>query len=125
GHFAINSYGLQQVFAENDLDYEPQTIIRREILPGGKSRVFVNDTPVSLTQLQALAPFLVDVHSQHETLEIVSENFQMEVIDALAGNDLILKEYQTQFADFKRVSEAFASKKDEKEQAIKELDYNT
>src|SRR5690606_37717980 len=125
GCFSIGNYGLENIFEENDLDYETQTIIRREILPGGKSRAFVNDTPVALTQLQSLSLYLIDVHSQHETLEIVSENFQMEVIDALAGNDLILKEYQTQFADFKRVSEAFTSKKNEKEQAIKELDYNT
>ncbi|CAM3426296.1 DNA repair protein RecN [Aequorivita lipolytica] len=125
GHFSIKNYELQNVFEENDLDYEPQTIIRREILPGGKSRAFVNDTPVSLTQLQALAPYLVDVHSQHETLEIVSENFQMEVIDALAGNAELLKSYQLQFADFKKISEELSVLKLQKEDASKELDYNT
>ena len=57
GHFSIKNYELQNIFQENDLDYEPNTIIRREILPGGKSRAFVNDTPVALTQLQALAPY--------------------------------------------------------------------
>lgn len=124
GHFSINNYGLQNVFDENDLDYDPQTIIRREILPGGKSRAFVNDTPVALTQLQALAPYLVDVHSQHETLEIVSEDFQMEVIDALAGNEVLLKTYQTQFTDFKIISEKLSVIKLQKENALKELDYN-
>ena len=124
GHFSIKNYGLQNVFDENDLDYEPQTIIRREILPGGKSRAFVNDTPVTLTQLQALAPYLLDVHSQHETLEVVSENFQMEVIDALAGNDALLKSYQVQFADFRAISEKLSAIKIQKENALKELDYN-
>ncbi|HET8803754.1 MAG TPA: DNA repair protein RecN [Aequorivita sp.] len=125
GHFYIGNYGLQAVFEENDLDYEPQTIIRREILPGGKSRAFVNDTPVALTQLQALSPYLVDVHSQHETLEVVSENFQMEVIDALAGNSALLKLYQSQFHDFKKTSDELAALKLQKESASKELDYNT
>ncbi|MEH6766042.1 MAG: DNA repair protein RecN [Aequorivita antarctica] len=125
GHFSVKNYGLQNVFDENELDYEMQTIIRREILPGGKSRAFVNDTPVALTQLQALAPYLVDVHSQHETLEIVSENFQMEVIDALAGNDALLKSYQLQFADFKTILEKLSVIKLQKENGLKELDYNT
>lgn len=125
GYFSIKNYELQTVFEENDLDYEPNTIIRREILPGGKSRAFVNDTPVALTQLQALAPYLVDVHSQHETLEIVSENFQMEVIDALAGNHSLLKTYRSQFEDFKKASEALSKLKIQKENTSKELDYNT
>lgn len=125
GHFSIGNYGLKNIFGENDLDYEPQTIIRREILPGGKSRAFVNDTPVALAQLQALSPYLIDVHSQHETLEIVSENFQMEVIDALAGNSSLLKSYKAQFEDFKKSSEALSALKLQKENASKELDYNT
>lgn len=125
GHFSIKNYDLQNIFQENDLDYEHNTIIRREILPGGKSRAFVNDTPVALTQLQALAPYLVDVHSQHETLEIVSETFQMEVIDALAGNSELLKVYKSQFEDFKKTSEALSELKLQKDTASKELDYNT
>ena len=125
GHFQIKNYQLEIIFEENDLDYEPQTIIRREILPGGKSRAFVNDTPVALNQLQTLAPYLVDVHSQHETLEIVSETFQMEVVDALAGNAEILKSYKAQFQDYKKVSEALSALKLQKENASKELDYNS
>ncbi|PHR14621.1 MAG: DNA repair protein RecN [Aequorivita sp.] len=125
GHFSIKNYELQNIFQENDLDYEPNTIIRREILPGGKSRAFVNDTPVALVQLQALAPYLVDVHSQHETLEIVSETFQMEVIDALAGNAELLKMYKSQFEDYKKVSETLSKLKLQKDTASKELDYST
>ncbi|QQX76677.1 MULTISPECIES: DNA repair protein RecN [Aequorivita] len=125
GYFSIKNYKLQNIFQENDLDYDPNTIIRREILPTGKSRAFVNDTPVALVQLQALAPYLVDVHSQHETLEIVSETFQMEVIDALAGNAELLKTYKSQFEDFKKTSEALSKLKLQKDTASKELDYNT
>ncbi len=125
GHFSIKNYGLNNVFEENDLDYDPHTIIRREILPSGKSRAFVNDTPVALTQLQALAPYLVDVHSQHETLEIVSESFQMEMIDSLAGNTDLLKAYRIQLEEFKKTSEALLALKAQKEAASKELDYNS
>lgn len=125
GHFSVENYGLEVVFEENDLDYDKHTIIRREILPSGKSRAFVNDTPVTLGQLQALAPYLIDIHSQHETLEVVSENFQMEVIDALAGNDVLLKTYQSQFVSYKNSSEELSALKRQKEDASKELDYNT
>jgi len=125
GHFSIENYGLQIIFEENDLDYEATTIVRREILPSGKSRAFVNDTPVALAQLQALSSFLIDVHSQHETLEVVSENFQMEVIDALAGNDELLKAYSIQFKYFKTISEELSALKLQKENASKELEYNT
>lgn len=125
GHFSIENYGLQPIFDENDLDYESQTIIRREILPSGKSRAFVNDTPVSLSQLQAIAPLLVDVHSQHETLEVVSENYQLEVIDALAGNSKVLKTYQSQLIDFRKNEDELDALKSQKESATKELEYNT
>lgn len=124
GHFQIASYDLQPLFEENDLDYDPHTIIRREILPGGKSRAFVNDTPVTLNQIQAIAPFLVDIHSQHETLEISSEEYQLEVLDALAANDLILKEYKLQLQTLQETKRNLARLKEQKELHIKELDYN-
>ena len=88
--FSIKNYDLQAVFHNNDLDYDDQTIIRREILPSGKSRAFVNDTPVSLVQLQKLGAHLVDIHSQQETLSLSSENFQIEIIDVLAGNESLV-----------------------------------
>jgi len=124
GVFEIKEYSLQQIFSDNDLDYEDQTIIRREILPSGKSRAFVNDTPVSLAQLQALAPFLIDIHSQHETLEIVSETFQMEVVDALSGNDELLKTYKKHYTDYKSLTAQLSNLQRDKEAAAKELDYN-
>ena len=125
GHFLVADYGLEEVFEKNDLDYDPHTIIRREILPSGKSRAFVNDTPVALAQLQALAPHLIDVHSQHETLEVVSENFQMEVIDAVAGNFDLLELYRTQREAFREISDKLDSLRRQRENALKELDYNT
>jgi len=125
GHFLIKDYSLFPIFEENDLDYDTHTIIRREILPSGKSRAFVNDTPVALAQLQALAPYLIDIHSQHETLEIVSETFQMEVIDALAGNAALLKQYQKEYSDFKENERKLGALKLQKLDETKELDYNS
>jgi DNA repair protein RecN (Recombination protein N) len=125
GQFSIGPYKLQELFEEHDLDYEPTTILRREILPGGKSRAFVNDTPVTLNQLQAIAPFLVDIHSQHETLSLFSESFQIEVIDALAGNAELLQKYSDQLREFKTVDLQIKSLRAKKEAAAKELDYNT
>lgn len=125
GHFQVGKYGLEILFAENDLDFDPLTIIRREILPSGKSRAFVNDTPVALSQLQALAPFLVDVHSQHETLEIASHDFQMDVIDALAGNGEELKNYRNHLRNFKINQEKLLVLHEERQALNKELDYNS
>jgi DNA repair protein RecN (Recombination protein N) len=85
--FSVANYGLKSVFTENDLDYEPHTIMRREILPSGKSRAFINDTPVTLKQMQMLGERLIDVHGQNDTLSLSTETYQMEVVDALAGND--------------------------------------
>ncbi|WP_310993191.1 DNA repair protein RecN [Aequorivita marina] len=125
GHFALGPYDLEALFIENNLDYEPDTIIRREILPSGKSRAFVNDTPVALAPLQALSPYLIDVHSQHETLAVATESFQMEVVDALAENDSLLKRYKKELANYKSVSEELNELKQQKEDASKELDYQS
>ncbi len=125
GHFSISGYNLETLFSSNDLDFEEQTIVRREILPGGKSRAFVNDSPVSLNQLQAVAPFLVDVHSQHETLELVREDFQMEVIDALANNAENLQKYVVALKFFQQITKQLDSAKLNREEANKELDYST
>ncbi|OAB78527.1 DNA repair protein RecN [Cochleicola gelatinilyticus] len=123
--FTLKGYGLEAVFDEYDLDYDLHTIIRREILPGGKSRAFVNDTPVNLSQLQSLAPYLVDIHSQNETLSLASEAYQLEVIDALAGNAELLQEYTSQLSLYRTVTETLEKLISEKETATKELDYHT
>jgi DNA repair protein RecN (Recombination protein N) len=123
--FFIKNYDLQTVFQSNDLDYDDQTIIRREILPSGKSRAFINDTPVSLVQLQKLGAHLVDIHSQNETLSLSSENFQIEIIDVLAGNESLLEDYSKKLEEFRNISETINTLKSDKERVAKELDYNT
>ena len=85
-HFQISGYDLKPFFDENDLDYDAETIIRREILPSGKSRAFVNDSPVNLQELLSLSNFLIDIHSQHQTQELAEEQFQFQIIDAIANN---------------------------------------
>jgi len=123
--FSVANYGLKSVFNENDLDYEPQTILRREILPSGKSRAFINDTPVTLQQMQTLGERLIDVHSQNDTLTLSTEAYQMEVVDALAGNDDLLQRYTESLESFKNFSSQLSKLVSEREQAAKELDYHS
>ena len=85
GSFDLKEYHLQWFFDKHELDYEPLSIIRREISPAGKSRAFINDTPVNLQQLKEIGSFLVDVHSQHQTLKLNNADFQLNVVDAFAG----------------------------------------
>jgi DNA repair protein RecN (Recombination protein N) len=123
--FSIENYNLRDLFERHALDYDDQTIIRREILPSGKSRAFVNDTPVSLAQLQKLGLQLVDIHSQQETLSLSSESVQIEIIDILAGNELLLEVYSKKLEDYNNISQRIDSLKSEKERDTRELDYNT
>ena len=125
GEFSLKGYGLQPLFEDHDLDYDVHTIIRREILPSGKSRAFVNDTPVGLSQLQALGGYLVDIHSQQETNSFATEVFQLEVLDALAGNAPILQGYQNALLEFTSISKQLEKQLSQKEAALKELDYHT
>ena len=125
GEFSLKGYGLQTLFKEHNLDYDVHTIIRREILPSGKSRAFVNDTPVGLSQLQALGGYLVDIHSQQETNSFATEVFQLEVLDALAGNAPILQGYQNALLEFTSISKQLEKQLSQKEAALKELDYHT
>ena len=122
--FDIANYDLKQYFLDLDLDYEPQTIIRREILPSGKSRAFVNDTPVNLDALQGLSNYLIDIHSQHETLELTNNQFQFKVIDALAKNIELLLEYSGNLEQYRTLQKELEVLKDFKSEAIKEQDYN-
>ncbi|MBV1922600.1 MAG: AAA family ATPase, partial [Flavobacteriaceae bacterium] len=124
-HFSIERLDIQSVFSKNTMDYDAETIVRRELLPNGKSRAFVNDSPVTLQQLQTLAPYLVDIHNQHETLALFSENFQMEVIDVLAKNEQLLLSYSKELKTYFDLSESISELKYKKESANKELDYNT
>ncbi|HLW15285.1 MAG TPA: DNA repair protein RecN [Flavobacteriaceae bacterium] len=123
--FLLDKMNLKSLFQANDLDYDDHTIIRRELLPQGKSRAFVNDSPVTLTQLQAVAPHLVDIHSQHETLSLVSDKFQLEVIDTLAYNTELLKSYQANFKKFSALKTKLIALKEAHNEAVKELDYQS
>lgn len=123
--FKLEEHLLLPIFTINNLDFDIHTIVRRELLPSGKSRAFVNDTPVTLSQLQSIAPHLADIHSQHETLSLFSETFQIEVIDVLAGNTDTLTKYSKKLEEYSDVSETLAELQYKKETASKELDYNT
>ena len=100
-HFEISKYNLLPFFEANDLDYEDDTIIRREILSSGKSRAFINDSPVNLQELQELSLFLIDIHSQQQTQELSDENVQFNIIDAIANNKEIILEYQSLLKSYK------------------------
>ena len=106
GAFNLKEYQLQEFFNVNELDYADETLIRREINPEGKSRAFINDTPVTLNVLKDLSSRLVDIHSQHETLLLNSNQFQLTVVDAYSGNDKKLEKYHTTYkAYFSAINE--------------------
>ncbi len=100
GSFDIAPYNLQNIFIAEDLDYQPQTVIRREIGANGKSRAFINDTPVTLDTMKKIGLRLMDIHSQHETLELGNRFFQLRLIDAFAANQKLRQEYQTIWKNF-------------------------
>ena len=102
GEFSIAAYQLQSFFEQNDLDFLPQTVIRREIIPSGRSRAFINDTPVTLQQLKVLGNQLVDIHSQHKTLLLNKKYFQLNFVDAFVENDDLLISYSQQYLDWKQ-----------------------
>lgn len=124
GSFDLSSYRLSALFEENELDYEAVTLIRREISPSGKSRAFVNDTPVTLDVLKALGDHLMDVHSQHDTLLLASNKFQLDVIDAFAGSTTLLETYRNHFRDFKKKKRAYDDLLTKSAELQKEADYN-
>lgn len=124
GYFAISSYNLKEFFIENDLEYDDETIIRREISVDGKSRAFVNDSPVNLAILKALGERLIDIHSQHATLQINTEEFQLFVLDALAGNEDVLKQFRQELQQLRKITKRLKDFKEESRTANAELDYN-
>jgi DNA repair protein RecN (Recombination protein N) len=124
-HFEILKYNLHSFFEANDLDYEDETIIRREILPSGKSRAFINDSPVNLQELQELSLFLIDIHSQHQTQELSEENVQFEIIDAIADNQESILEYQTLLKSYKSDKSKLNSLLKRQAESYKEQEYNT
>jgi DNA repair protein RecN (Recombination protein N) len=122
---AISNYNLENFFNSVDLDYEIQTIIRREILPSGKSRAFVNDTPVKLSVLNELKSKLIDVHSQHQTLEMSDANFQFNIIDVLAKNNQKLASYQRGLKQLNVYQKEFQELAAKQREANQQYDYNS
>ena len=123
--FNIEAYNLESLFATYDLEYEQQTIIRREVLPSGKSRAFVNDSPVTLAVLDALGQQLIDIHSQHETLSLTDDTFQFQIIDALAQSHDVLKEYKETLAAYIKNQKELESLQNQQQQSKKDYDYNS
>lgn len=124
GYFSISSYDLKGFFEENDLEYDDETIIRRELSVDGKSRAFVNDSPVNLTILKALGEKLIDIHSQHATLQINTEEFQLLVLDALAEQEDLLTTYRKELNILRQTERRLKTLKEESRAASAELDYN-
>lgn len=104
GLFSIDQFHLSNFFEDNDLDYENETVLRREIAPDGKSRAFINDTPVNLTTLKQLGEKLIDIHSQHATMEINNPDFQLMIIDAMADHQTLLEKYQIEFRIYRKLT---------------------
>ena len=124
-HFEISKYNLKLFFKENDIDYETDTIIRREILPSGKSRAFINDSPVNLQLLQELSLYLIDIHSQQQTRELSDETVQFDIIDAIAKNQDTIQKYQAILSGYKSDKSKLNSLLKRQSDAIKEQEYQT
>lgn len=123
--FEISKYNLKDFFEANDLDYEDETIIRREILPSGKSRAFINDSPVNLQELQDLSLYLIDIHSQQQTQELSDENVQFKIIDAIANNTDLILEYQKLLKSYKADKSKWTALIKKQSDSGKEQEYNT
>ena len=122
--FDVANYDLKPLFTSLDLDYDVQTIVRREILPSGKSRAFINDTPTTLDHLSKLSQHLIDIHSQHQTQQLIENEYQFKVIDALANNQDNLAIYNAKLLKNRLLQKSIEALKQSKTELIKEYDYN-
>jgi DNA repair protein RecN (Recombination protein N) len=121
--FCINNYQLNKFFEQNDLDFEKETIIRRELLPNGKSRAFVNDTPVRLEILNLLTENLIDIHSQHQTLELNNKNLQFNLLDAVADNYELINDYKLDYQKYNKLNLTMNDLSEKLKNANNELAY--
>ena len=124
GYFNVATYGLKPFFEDEDLDYEEETIIRREIALDGKSRAFINDSPVTLTTLKGLGEKLIDIHSQHAIMQVNTEEFQLFVLDSLAGNEDRLTLFREALKDLRILDKQLKALQEELDNANAESDYN-
>lgn len=123
GTFDLSAYKLKSLFETADLDYEAVSVIRREISPGGKSRAFINDTPVTLDVMKRIGQRLMDIHSQHETLALGEQSFQLELIDAFAANDKIKTTYQQAWRTYSKAKSIYEELLSESSSLKQEADF--
>ena len=121
--YEIGNYHLQAWFEENDLDYDDEVIVRREITPEGKSRSFVNDTPVNNKVLRQLGDYLVDIHSQHQNLLLGDNHFQLRVVDVMAENEILLILYRKEYSRYQALKKELKELKEKAAQTKQEEDY--
>ena len=124
GVFDIGSFNLKSVFDENELDYETETILRREILVSGKSRAFINDSPVNLNQLSVIGSKIIDIHSQHQNIEVLNSEFQFELLDLISNNEENIRFYKRLYEDYKLKSKDLEELIERKRSLIQSMDYN-
>ena len=124
GVFDIGSYGLKSLFEDNELDYETDTIIRREISSSGKSRAFINDSPVNLNQLSIIGSKIIDIHSQHQNIEVLNSEFQFNLLDLICNNEKRIKDYKTLYNEYKNKSNLLNELINQKNELIQSMDYN-
>ena len=124
GVFDIGSYELKSIFEENELDYETDAILRREISPSGKSRAFINDSPVNLNQLLLIGSKIIDIHSQHQNIEVLNSEFQFNLLDLISRNDILIKDYKKLFLEYKSKFELLKQLIEKKKNLIQSMDYN-
>ena len=123
GNFILTNYGLKEFFTDNELDYANETILRREISPAGKSRAFINDTPVNLNILKDLSLKLIDIHSQHQNLNLNQSEFQLKVVDSYAENTELLSKYHLKFSDYKKTKKQLENLTTEATQSKGDFDF--
>ena len=121
--YNVVGYDLQQWFVDNDLDYDDSVVVRRELMSDGKSRAFINDTPVNNKVLKEFGSFLIDVHSQHQSLLIGQPEYQLEILDAFCGNQSLLKDYKEKYARRQGMLSELNSVKQKAREAAQEEDY--
>lgn len=123
--FDVKEHNLHSFFEQHDLDYDDELILRRELLSNGKSRAFVNDTPANLSVLSLLSERIIDIHSQHETLQLADRAFQFHIVDSMAGNSQLLGEYKKKYTELEAVKKELTRFREEQDQARLAYDYNS
>lgn len=124
GYFKIDEYDLKDLFSENDLDYESPAIFRREITPGGKSRAFINDTPVTVSVMKDLGEKLIDIHSQHQSLMLNSSIFQLNIIDSFAGTGTFRAAYTEAYYEYRKLRKEYDLLKEKADRSKADMEYN-